>query len=112
MQVMTQGNVGAYHLTKRIDIATYQSPSQTRSSFELTRRAQMKSAYAVDKTITNFKLAGDTRCPLNATVAMGLFKQSIVLPADPPEENQHDQTAEWGHIDTFQNIVSPILPPF
>lgn len=63
IQVMTQGNVGSYHLTKRIDTATYQSPSQTRSSFERTHGVQMKSAYAVDKTITNFKLAGDTRCP-------------------------------------------------
>lgn len=69
---MTQDNAGhdAYHLTKHIDTATYQSPSQTRNPFERTCGAQMKSAYAAAKTITNFKLAGDIRCPLNATVAM------------------------------------------
>lgn len=29
-----------------------------------------------------------------------------------PKKNQHHQTAERGHVDKFQNIVRPSLPPF
>lgn len=60
---------------------------------------------AIDKTIMKFTAANDThtqsRHRLNVTVAILLYKQSPCFTSGPSLQNQHDQTAERGHMDTF-----------
>lgn len=43
---------------------------------------------------------------LDVTLASLLYKQSPCFTSGPSQQNQHDQTAERGHVYMFQNTVA------
>lgn len=56
---------------------------------------------AADKTITNFKPASDTRCPLIATAVMWLYKQPHCFTSRPSQgksTRSNDRKEPRGHV--------------